>query len=140
MQNMLKLTLLLLGSLMFSSAYSVEPPSEESISKGLADSAKRSLLGDNGKFPIKIEGDMQITNISSNSNYVVFEYDMPTDSQSMPIDNIVANIGAGLNKQFCDKQDVVNVLRTYDIHFLFRFNYTDNRNVPATLTIDEICE
>lgn len=144
MQTKVKLVVLLLGSLMFSSVYSVEPnvetPPEDSISKILADSAKRSLLGDNDQFPIKIEGGMEIANISSNSNYVVFEYNVPTDSQSMPVGDIVTKIGAGLNKQFCDKQDVVNLLHTHDIHFLFRFKYTDDRNVPATLTIDEICE
>lgn len=140
MKTMVKLAIIFWGILLLSTAYSVEPPSVDKISKALVDSAKKSLLGPKGKFPVKIDGGMEITNISSTSNNVVFEYRVPTDSQSLSTENLTDNIRVGLNNLFCSKQDVINVLRAYDIRFLFRFLYTDDRNVPATLSIDEICE
>lgn len=140
MKTMVKLAIIFWGILLLSTAYSVEPPSVDKISKALVDSAKKSLLGPKGKYPVKIDGGMEITNISSTSNNVVFEYRVPTDSQSLSTENLTDNIRVGLNNLFCSKQDVINVLRAYDIRFLFRFLYTDDRNVPATLSIDEICE
>ncbi|OCG02862.1 hypothetical protein [Gilliamella sp. wkB112] len=140
MKKNVKLAVLFSGILICSTAYSAEPPSVDKISKALVDSAKKSLLGEKGKFPLKLDGGMEIINITSTSNNVVFEYTVPTDSQSVPTENLTENIKVGLNNLFCGKQDMVNVLRAYDIRFLFRFLYTDNRNVPATLSIDEICE
>lgn len=140
MLKIVKLSILLTSFLFCLSAYSAHSSEDENISKALADSAKKSLLGEKGEFPITIGGDMKITNISSNNNIVVFEYEVPTDSQSQSMDGIVSNIKVGLHNQFCDKQDVIDVLNTYDIHFLFRFFYRDNRIVPALLSINEICE
>ncbi|SCB85649.1 hypothetical protein GA0061081_10285 [Gilliamella bombicola] len=56
------------------------------------------------------------------------------------MEDIIKGIRLGLNAQFCDKQDVIDVLRAYDISFLFRFQFTDDRIVPATLSIDNICQ
>ncbi|OCG24635.1 hypothetical protein A9G11_03000 [Gilliamella sp. wkB108] len=145
MKKIVKLAVLFLGVLTFSFAYGAKSkpattPSAGTISKALADSAKKSLLGDKGKFPLKIDEGMEVTNISAVDKIVVFEYNIPTDSQSKPTVDLIENLRAGLNSQFCSKQDIVNVLRAYDIRFLFRFQYTDNRNVPSTLSIDEICE
>ncbi|OCG42267.1 hypothetical protein A9G29_00005 [Gilliamella sp. Fer2-1] len=140
MKKRINLAVLLSSFLMISNAYSAELPSSANITKAFADSAKRSILGEGGKFPIKTEAGYEVTNIFYNLNNVVFEYSMPTDSQSVSIVDITEGIRLGLNAQFCSKQDVVDVLRAYDIRFLFRFQFNDDRNVPATLSIDEICE
>ncbi|MWP62929.1 hypothetical protein [Gilliamella sp. Pas-s25] len=140
MKKRIKLAVLVSAFFMISSAYSAELPSSANITKAFADSAKRSILGEGGTFPVKVEAGYEVTNIFYNLNSIVFEYNMPTDSQSASIEEITKGIRLGLNAQFCDKQDVIDVLRAYDISFLFRFQFTDNRNVPATLSIDEICQ
>ncbi|OCG17589.1 hypothetical protein A9G24_02940 [Gilliamella sp. App6-5] len=140
MKKRIKLAALFSAFFMISSAYSAELPLSANITKAFADSAKRSILGEGGSFPVKVEAGYEVTNIFYNLNSVVFEYNMPTDSQSASMEDITEGIRLGLNAQFCDKQDVIDVLRAYDIRFLFRLQFTDNRNVPATLSIDEICQ
>ncbi|KDN10855.1 hypothetical protein GAPWKB30_0490 [Gilliamella apicola] len=136
----MKLAVLLSALFTISNAYSAELPPSANITKAFADSAKRSILGEGGEFPVKVDAGYEITNIFGNLNNIVFEYNMPTDSQSVSIVDITENIRLGLNAQFCNKQDVIEVLRAYDIRFLFRFQFNDDRNVPATLSIDEICK
>lgn len=136
----MKLVVLLSALFTISNAYSAELPPSANITKAFADSAKRSILGEGGEFPVKVDAGYEITNIFGNLNNIVFEYNMPTDSQSVSIVDITENIRLGLNAQFCNKQDVIEVLRAYDIRFLFRFQFNDDRNVPATLSIDEICK
>ncbi|OCG66291.1 hypothetical protein A9G39_06695 [Gilliamella sp. Imp1-6] len=140
MKKLMKLVVLFSAFFMISSAYSTDLPPSANITKAFADSAKRSILSEGGEFPIKMDGGYEITNIFSNPNSIVFEYNMPTDSQSVTIGDITEDIRLGLNAQFCNNQDVIKVLRAYDIQFLFRFQFNDDRNVPATLSIDEICE
>ncbi|MWN05694.1 hypothetical protein [Gilliamella sp. Pas-s95] len=140
MKKRIKLAALFSAFFMISSAYSAELPPSANITKAFADSAKRSILGEGGTFPVKVEAGYEVTNIFYNLNNVVFEYNMPTDSQSASMEEIIEGIRLGLNAQFCDKQDVIDVLRAYDISFLFRFQFTDNRIVPATLSIDNICQ
>lgn len=136
----MKLAVLLSALFTISNAYSAELLPSANITKAFADSAKRSILGEGGEFPVKVDAGYEITNIFGNLNNIVFEYNMPTDSQSVSIVDITENIRLGLNAQFCNKQDVIEVLRAYDIRFLFRFQFNDDRNVPATLSIDEICK
>ncbi|MCO6537738.1 MAG: hypothetical protein J6569_05625 [Gilliamella sp.] len=140
MKKLMKLVVLLSALFTISNAYSAELPPSANITKAFADSAKRSILGEGGEFPVKVDAGYEITNIFGNLNNIVFEYNMPTDSQSVSIVDITENIRLGLNAQFCNKQDVIEVLRAYDIRFLFRFQFNDDRNVPATLSIDEICK
>lgn len=140
MKKRIKLAVLVSAFFMISSAYSTELPPSANITKAFADSAKRSILGEGGTFPIKVEAGYEVTNIFNNLNSIIFEYNMPTDSQSTSMEEITEGIRLGLNAQFCDKQDVIDVLRAYDISFLFRFQFTDNRIVPATLSIDGICQ
>lgn len=140
MKRFLRLALLFSWIFTISYAYSAQLPPVTNITKGLADSAKNSLLGPKEKFPVKVEGGYEVANIFSYLNYVIFEYNMPTDSQSMSISDFSENIRQGLSDQFCDKPDVIDALRLYDIRFLFRFKFTDNRNIPSTLSIDEICD
>ncbi|MCO6550593.1 MULTISPECIES: hypothetical protein [Gilliamella] len=140
MKKLMKLAVLLSALFTISNAYSAELPPSANITKAFADSAKRSILGEGGEFPVKVDAGYEITNIFGNLNNIVFEYNMPTDSQSVSIVDITENIRLGLNAQFCNKQDVIEVLRAYDIRFLFRFQFNDDRNVPATLSIDEICK
>jgi len=144
MKKIVKLAVLISSLLVFSIANAAPKNTDKNnavaVTKALADSAKRSLLGDKGKFPLTVEAGYEVTNISANINNVVFEYKMPSDSQNTPLDDFMENVRLGLNSQFCDKPDVVNVLKTYDIRFIFRFQFTDNRNIPTTLSIKEICE
>lgn len=136
----MKLVVLFSAFFMISSAYSIDLPPSANITKAFSDSAKRSILGEGGEFPIKMDAGYEITNIFSNPNSIVFEYNMPTDSQSVSIGEITEDIRLGLNAQFCNNQDVIEVLHAYDIRFLFRFQFNDERNVPTTLSIDEICK
>ena len=142
MKNVVKLAVMLSSLFMFTTANAAEADKTTGVkvTKALADSAKRSLLGEKGKFPIQVEAGYEVTNITANLNNVVFEYKMPSDSQNTPLDDFMENVRLGLNSQFCDKSDVVNVLKTYDIRFIFRFQFTDERNIPTTLSIKEICE
>ncbi|WP_085247946.1 hypothetical protein [Gilliamella mensalis] len=140
MKKRIKLAVLVSAFFMISSAYSTELPPSANITKAFADSAKRSILGEGGTFPIKVEAGYEVTNIFNNLNSIIFEYNMPIDSQSASMEEITEGIRLGLNAQFCDKQDVIDVLRAYNISFLFRFQFTDNRIVPATLSIDGICQ
>ena len=142
MKKVVNLAVLLSSLFMFTTANAAEVDKNTGVkvTKALADSAKRSLLGEKGKFPIQVEAGYEVTNITANLNNVVFEYKMPSDSQNTPLDDFMENVRLGLNSQFCDKSDVVNVLKTYDIRFIFRFQFTDERNIPTTLSIKEICE
>lgn len=142
MKKVVNLAVLLSSLFMFTTANAAEVDKNTGVkvTKALADSAKRSLLGEKGKFPIQVEAGYEVTNITANLNNVVFEYKMPSDSQNTPLNDFMENVRLGLNSQFCDKSDVVNVLKTYDIRFIFRFQFTDERNIPTTLSIKEICE
>ena len=142
MRNVVKLAVMLSSLFMFTTVHAAEVDKNTGVkvSKALADSAKRSLLGEKGKFPIQAEAGYEVTNITANLNNVVFEYKMPSDSQNTPLNDFMENVRLGLYSQFCDKSDIVNVLKTYDIRFIFRFQFTDDRNIPTTLSIDEICE
>ena len=142
MKKVVNLAVLLSSLFMFTTANAAEADKNTGVkvTKALADSAKRSLLGEKGKFPIQVEAGYEVTNITANLNNVVFEYKMPSDSQNTPLNDFMENVRLGLNSQFCDKSDVVNVLKTYDIRFIFRFQFTDERNIPTTLSIKEICE
>ncbi|SCB85619.1 hypothetical protein GA0061081_10284 [Gilliamella bombicola] len=80
MKKRIKLAALVSAFFMISSAYSAELPPSANITKAFADSAKRSILGEGGTFPVKVEAGYEVTNIFYNLNNVVFEYNMPTDS------------------------------------------------------------
>lgn len=139
MKQVIKLAILFLCFAIFSNVHASETDNAAEISKALADSAKKSLLGDEGKFPLKVKSDYEITNISANNNNVVFEYKMPTDSKNTALNEFIENVRLGIKGQFCDKSDVFNVLNTYDIGFIFQFEFSDKRKIPVTLSIKEIC-
>lgn len=139
MKQVIKLAILFLCFAIFSNVHASEMDNAAEISKALADSAKKSLLGDEGKFPLKVKSDYEITNISANNNNVVFEYKMPTDSKNTALNEFIENVRLGIKGQFCDKPDVFNVLNTYDIGFIFQFEFSDKRKIPVTLSIKEIC-
>ncbi|MCX8642497.1 MULTISPECIES: hypothetical protein [unclassified Gilliamella] len=140
MKKLAKSAAILIGLLMFSSAYCDELPPVSKVSSAIVNSAKKSILGENGKFPYKTADGTELTNISANSNNIIFEYKIPADSQTLPVQDLSDYFRVQLKDEFCNKQDVVNVLSFYDIRFLFRFQYSDDRNVPATLSIKEICQ
>lgn len=141
MRNLFKLIVLGAGVMFFSSVYSNNDlPLVNKVSLAIVESAKRSLLGEKGKFPFKTEDGTEITNISYNSNNILFEFNITSDSQTILAQHIAEDLRMRFNQEFCHNEDLINVLNYYDIHFLFRFKYTDHRNVPAILSIKEICQ
>lgn len=140
MKNLVKLIVPVSGFIVFSFGYCNELPSVTKVSSTIVDSAKKSILGEKGKFPFKTKDGTEITNISYNSNNIVFEYKIPTDSQTILAQDLAEELRIRFNQEFCGHQDFIDVLNYYDIRFLFRFQYTDNRNVPAMLSINDICK
>ena len=140
MRNLIRLIALLSGIIMFSPVYSDENlPSVNDVSSAIVESAKRSLLGEKGKFPFSTKDGTEITNISYNSNNILFEFKIPSDSQSILAQYLTEDLRIRFNKEFCHNENLINVLNHYDISFIFRFEYTDNRTVPGMLSMNEIC-
>lgn len=140
MRNLVKLMVLLSGIMVFSPVYSDDDMlSVDKVSSAIVESAKSSLLGKKGKFPFKTVDGTEITNISYNSNNILFEFKIPSDSQTILAQYLAEDLRIRFNQEFCHNENLINVLNHYDIRFLFRFEYTDHRIVPAILSMNEIC-
>lgn len=140
MRNLVKLMALLSGIIVFSPVYSDDDIfSVDKVSSAIVESAKSSLLGKKGKFPFKTADGTEITNISYNSNNILFEFKIPSDSQTILAQYLTEDLRIRFNQEFCHNENLINVLNHYDIRFLFHFEYTDHRIVPAILSMNEIC-
>lgn len=142
----LKNMLLLVSGLFFVAASFAEttPPKAtmtgENIASVFAEKGRSFLLQQNKTFPIKIDNLTYLTNLSSDKNTIVYDYTVAIASDIFSKEDMTNNLKKEAKANSCPNKTLVAVSKKYDIHFLHRYQFDDNKTVPILLSIEELCE
>lgn len=139
MKKIFKIGLLVACCAVFSSVCYANT-NQDASAKMIADGAKKSLLKQYKKFPIKLDNFSSLTDITSDKQYVVYDYKI-----LMPSDNFTTEILSGVLKttlkgQVCTSQVFMDTFKEYDLRFLYRYQFSDTKTITITLSVDEICD
>lgn len=139
MKNLLKMVLLFASCVMCSSV-SYADAKQDSIAKGIASIAKQGLIEEHGKFPIQLDDISYLMNITSEKQYVVYDYKITMASKGFSEALLAEALKISLEDEICYQPDFLAMFRKNDLLLMYRYKFADKKTIPVVLSVDDICE
>lgn len=139
MKNILKIVLLIASCAIFSST-SYANSHQYQLAKDIANNAKEGLIEDYGRFPIQLDDISYLMNITSNKQYVVYDYKITMNSKGFTEALLAESLKVTLEDEICYEPEFLSIFRKNDLLLKYRYKFSDKKIIPVILSVDDICE
>ncbi|TEA28027.1 hypothetical protein [Candidatus Schmidhempelia bombi] len=113
---------------------------QDLAAKNLAEGAKRNLLSIYGKFPIKLDNVSQLTDITSSKQNIIYDYNVTMESGLLTSEILAEALKESQKDSVCSVPVFVQTFKENDLRFLYRYQFSDKKIIPVTLSIDDMCD
>lgn len=138
MKKIVKVALFLVICLMFSSVCSANIQQYQ-LAKEIASSVKETLEAENGRLPIKFDDVSYLMNITSDKQYIVYDFKTTMNSKAFPVALLTEAVKTSLKDDMCNDPYFEALFRQNNLLFLYRFEFSDQKTIPIKLSAVDIC-
>ncbi|OCG39339.1 hypothetical protein A9G28_09770 [Gilliamella sp. Fer1-1] len=137
MKKVFKTVLSLALFLLFSSMSYASP---NGVARELARIAKQQIQKQYGQFPIKINDETSLANITADGQYIIYDYLYNDNSKKYTPEMFALYVQMIFDKRACENNDFVSLFRNNDLQFVYRYTFNDKKTMFVSFRIDEVCD
>lgn len=126
MKNILKMVLLLASCAIFSST-SYADARQYQLAKDIANNAKERFIEDYGSFPIQLDDISYLMNITSDKQYVLYDYKITMNSKGLTESLLAETLKVTLEDEICYQPEFLSIFRKNDLLLMFRYRFADKK-------------
>lgn len=136
MKKVFKIVLSLVICLLFSSMSYASP---NGIARELARVAKQQIQKQYGKFPIKINGETSLANITADGQSIIYDYLYNDNSKKYTPEILALYVQMIFDKRTCENSDFVSLFQDNDLQFVYQYTFNDKKKMYVSFYIDDVC-
>ena len=138
MKKIITATLSLAACLLFTSSGFADY--ESKVARELASSVKKDLNKTYGNFPIKVDDEISLTNISSKGRTIIYDYRYKAKSVKFSQKDVDSFSELLFDEELCQNEEIVSFFKEKDIEWVNRFTFKDKKTMSSTYHIKDICD
>lgn len=138
MKKIITVTLSLAACLLFTSSGFADY--ESKVARELASSVKKDLNKTYGNFPIKVDDEISLTNISSKGRTIIYDYRYKAKSVKFSQKDVDSFSELLFDEELCQNEELVSFFKEKDIEWVNRFTFKDKKTMSSSYHIKDICD
>ena len=138
MKKIITLTLSLAACLLFTSSSFADY--ESKVARALASMMKKEFNETYGNFPIKVDDEISLTNISSKGRTIIYDYRYKAKSVKFSQKDVDSFSELLFDEELCQNEEIVSFFKEKDIEWVNRFTFKDKKTMSSSFHIKDICD